>query len=304
MNSKSENLNLIFRKLKISDYYKFKKLFYSCFKKNISYKFYKWRYFSDKISFCYGAFHSSKLIANVGMKSITLNNTKNDKIFSRHSSMVLKKYRGRRVFSNLLEIVKKDLIKNIKIVLMWPNTNNFANFGISKKRMIKKKYYLYKAFSGEKNTKKTFNYNIKKLNKFKNFIQKQDSFLFKNFDYFKRRYLSYNHTEYLINKFDLKKSSSFFILKKNKDKFGTNFVVLDHFGSDHIETNHLSQLINEERKVIFWSKKKINRINYSLINQINLNIGFIKKTNLQKKDLILINKKFMLGDTDSFITIK
>jgi hypothetical protein len=304
MNSKSENLELIFRKLKISDYYKFKKLFYSCFKKNISYKFYKWRYFSDKFSFCYGAFHSSKLIANVGMKSITLNNTKNDKIFSRHSSMVLKKYRGRRVFSKLLEIVKKDLIKNIKIVLMWPNKNNFANFGISKKRIIKKKYFLYKAFSRKKNSKKTFDYNIKKLNKFKNFIQKKDSFLFKNFDYFKRRYLSYNHTEYLINKFDLKKSSSFFILKKNKNKFGTNLVVLDHFGSDHIETNHLSQLINEERKVIFWSKKKIDRINYSLINQINLNIGFIKKTNLRKKDLILINKKFMLGDTDSFITIK
>ena len=156
----------------------------------------------------------------------------------------------------------------------------------------------------KKNPKKTFDYNIKKLNKFKNFIQKKDSFLFKNFDYFKRRYLSYNHTEYLINKFDWKKSSSFFILKKNKNKFGTNLVVLDHFGSDHIETNHLSQLINEEKKVIFWSKKKIDRINYSLINQINLNIGFIKKTNLRKKDLILINKKFMLGDTDSFITIK
>ena len=76
MNFKLEKPNLIFRKLKISDYKKFKKLFYLCFKKEISYNFFKWRYFSDKFSFCYGVFTSSKLIANVGMKMIHLNNKK------------------------------------------------------------------------------------------------------------------------------------------------------------------------------------------------------------------------------------
>ena len=81
--------NLHYRKLRITDYYEFRKLFYSCFKKRVSFEFYKWRYFSNKFSFCYGAFNSSKLIANVGMVSMVLNNNLNEKIFSRHSSMVL-----------------------------------------------------------------------------------------------------------------------------------------------------------------------------------------------------------------------
>ena len=111
MNSKIKNSNLIYRKLKISDYEEFRKLFYFCFKKKISFDFFKWRYFSNKFSFCYGAFASSKLIANVGMISIKLNNNNNERIFSRHSSMVLKKYRDKGIFSDLLEKVKKKIFK-------------------------------------------------------------------------------------------------------------------------------------------------------------------------------------------------
>ena len=88
MNSKLKNFKLIYRKLTISDYDEFKKLFYNCFNRNISFDFFKWRYFSDKFSFCYGAFEASSLIANVGMISIKLNNNKNELVFSRHYSMV------------------------------------------------------------------------------------------------------------------------------------------------------------------------------------------------------------------------
>ena len=90
--------NLTFRKLKITDYHQFSKLFYSCFKKKISIEFFKWRYFNNKFSFCYGAFKESILISNVGMISIKLNNNKNERIFSRHTSMVLKKFRGKGIF--------------------------------------------------------------------------------------------------------------------------------------------------------------------------------------------------------------
>ena len=100
-----------FRKLKISDYEEFRKLFYSCFKKKISFEFFKWRYFSDKYSFCYGVFNSARLIANVGMVSVKLNNNSNYISYSRHSSMVLKKYRGKRIFSELLDKVKKKFSK-------------------------------------------------------------------------------------------------------------------------------------------------------------------------------------------------
>ena len=107
MNSKLKNLNLIYKKLKLSDYQEFNKLFYSCFSRKVSFEFFKSRYFNDRFSFCYGVFQSSKLIANVGLYSMKLNNNKQERVFSRHSSMVSKNFRGIGIFSNLLKVVKK-----------------------------------------------------------------------------------------------------------------------------------------------------------------------------------------------------
>ena len=52
---------------------------------------------------------------------------------------------------------------------MWPNKNNFANFGINSKKIVKKKYYLYKTSSNFTSLKKTKNYYIDELIKFKKF---------------------------------------------------------------------------------------------------------------------------------------
>ena len=59
MNSSQNFHKLIFRKLKLSDYPRFEKLFKKNYKKKISYEFFKWRYFLDRHSFCYGVFQSS-----------------------------------------------------------------------------------------------------------------------------------------------------------------------------------------------------------------------------------------------------
>ena len=303
MTIKSANTNLTFRKLKISDYNKFKNLFYSCFKKEISYNFFKWRYFNDKLSFCYGVFDSLELIANVGLKAMKVNNKRNERVFSRHSSMVSVKYRGIGIFSRLLSEVKKNFSKDANIILMWPNKNNFASFGIDKKRIVKKKYYLYQTSLCTKKLKKTNNFDINHLNKFKHFIQSDNNFLCKNFSYFNNRYFLYKKKEYFLNVFEFKKAKSFFIIKKNKDKLGFNFVILDHFGSKSIKSKHLEQVINDEGKIIFWSKKKINKIKYKLIDYINVNIGFIEEINLKKKIAFFKKKEFMLGDTDSFISL-
>ena len=142
-NLKQKNLNLIYRKLKLSDFKEFSKLFKLSFKKKISYDFFKWRYFSDKFSFCYGVFESSHLIANVGMKFFSLNNKKKDLIFSRHSSMVLKKYRKLGIFSNLLKKVRKKIVNHCKIIVMWPNKSNYASFGFNPNEVNKKKLYIY-----------------------------------------------------------------------------------------------------------------------------------------------------------------
>ena len=132
MNSKLKNSNLIYRKLKISDYSEFRKLFYSCFNRKVSFDFFKSRYFNDKFSFCYGAFEWSKLIASVGMVSVKLNNNKKERIFSRHSSMVLKNYRDKGIFSDLLKKVKKKISQKVRFVAMWPNKNNFSNLSADK----------------------------------------------------------------------------------------------------------------------------------------------------------------------------
>ena len=44
-------------------------------------------------------------------------------------------------------------------------------------------------------------------------------------------------------------------------------------------------------------------MNYKFINHINLNIGFLKNLSQQKKNSLMLKNKFMLGDTDSLITI-
>ena len=56
--------------------------------------------------------------------------------------------------------------------------------------------------------------------------------------------------------------------------------------------------------MIFLSKKKINKKNHVFVNYLNLNIGLFKKNDVKKKINFFHNKKFMLGDTDTFITIK
>ncbi len=302
MNSELDELKLNYRKLKISDYYQFKKLFKSSFNKKISRHFYKWRYFKDKHSFCYGAFKSSTLIANVGMFSVKLNNNKGDKVFSRHSSMVLKKYRLKGVFSSLLNKVKKKFLKKNNLVVMWPNKNNFANFGLNRDKIIEKKYYLYKTISKPYalNTKKLNS--IDELNNFKHLINQKKSFFYKDFNYFKKRYLLYRKRDYYINKFKFKNFESFFILKFHKESSQKYFVILDHFGSEKIINKHFSSLIKSQKKIIFLSQKKITSSNTKLLNNIYLKVGFIKTyTKIKKKNFL--KKQIFLGDTDIFITI-
>ena len=57
-----------------------------------------------------------------------------------------------------------------------------------------------------------------------------------------------------------------------------------------------------KKKIIIWSKKIIKKKNFKLLNKINLRIGIIKKIDMHKNKL-LSNKNFMIGDTDTFVTI-
>lgn len=305
MDCKSKNLKLTYRKLKISDYQEFSKLFYHCFKKKISFDFFKWRYLSRKSSFCYGAFVSSKLIANVGIISMKLNIHKNNElIFSRHSSMVLKKFRGYKIYSELLKKVEKRFFKKIKFIVTWPNKNNHSNFSRDENKCIKIFFYLYEASCNKKKLpEKTKNYSIDKLIKFKDLIKSHNSFFFKNYMYLKNRYLIYKKQDYLINELRIKNNISFFILKSVNEKKDTNYIILDHFGSNKIKSIHFRYLITEKNKLTFISKKKINNLNFKLLNCLNFKIVLLKYNYFKQAKNFIINKEIFLGDTDTFITL-
>lgn len=303
MNLKYKKSKYIYRKLKISDYQEFSKLFKLCFKKKLSLEFFKWRYFKNKSSFCFGIFNSSKMIANVGMVSLKLNNKKKEKILSRHSSMVLKKFREKKIYSNLLKKVKKKVDKKVDIIVMWPNANNYSNFGIEQKYIIKRKFFLYKTLSEKRVSKNTKDIDISEIVNHQKFIIKSNSLFLKNFDYFFNRYLTYKKNDYFLNKYENKKFSSFFIIKKNIDRSGINYVVLDHFGCEELRSKHLSYLVKEKNKLIFLSKRKIQRSNFKLLNNIFFNIGFIRKSNFKIKKKFIFNKNIFLGDTDIFISV-
>ena len=300
MNLNSNVQKLTFRKLKLTDFKTFEKLFYNTFKKKISYKFFKWRYFNDRHSFCYGVFKSSHLIANVGMKAMRLNNKRKDIVYSRHTSMVAKEFRGRGMFAKLLEEVKNKYLPKSKMIIMWPNKNNFSSFGIKKSMILKTKFYLFKSLKTAIETKRTDYYKINDLKNFRLLFKNNNNFFFKDYSYFRKRYLAYKKNEYLINYFKLKNLKSFFILKKNINQNNKNYVILEHFGSTKIKQIHFRSLIKEKKEIVFWSKSKINKSNFSLIGKINLNIGINKK--IKNKNSLIRNKEFMLGDTDSFIT--
>ena len=109
--------------------------------------------------------------------------------------------------------------------------------------------------------------------------------------------------EYIINKFNSKNDTSLFILKSYKNNLNLNYVILDHFGSNRIKFKHLSSLILDHNKLIFLSKKKINKSNLKLLNILNFKIGFIRKYCSKRKNIISNNKEISLGDTDIFMTI-
>lgn len=294
--------NLKFRKLKISDYEQFRKLFLDCFKMKVSYKFFKWRYFSDKNSFCYAAFDNRKLIANVGMISMKLNNKKKNRVFSRHSSMVDPNFRGLGIFSKLLIHVKKNIKKRVSVIVMWPNKNNHSNFGFKKKHLIIKKFYIYQTKPGIKTLKMKI-ISIAKLNKLKDYLIQNNSFFLKNFSYFNKRYFLYKKEKYIINQFNYKNFNSFFILKNAENNSDNKYILLDHFGSSEIKMKHFNSLINQKKNIIFLSKKKINHSNFKIINFLNFKLAIMSKSNLEKINILFKNKDFFLGDTDNFMNL-
>tara|TARA_X000000950_G_C13716518_1_gene578383 strand:- start:279 stop:920 length:642 start_codon:yes stop_codon:yes gene_type:complete len=213
--------------------------------------------------------------------------------------MVLPKYRGIGVFSKLLSKVRSKELNNTPFVIMWPNKQNFASFGLKKYNIKKRHYFLYQNNIKKKSKNILKKNSIENLDKIKSFIKRDyNSFFYKNYEYFKHRYFDYKKNDYFINEFNYKNSNSFFILKKLKKRTDLKFVIMDHFGSREIINRHFLNLFKNCNKLVFLTKKKVQHENYKFLNSINFYVGINKKLNFK------INKDIYLGDTDIFITLK
>ena len=79
-------------------------------------------------------------------------------------------------------------------------------------------------------------------------------------------------------------------------------MILDHFGSEKIRSKHFSCLLNEKKKLIFLSKRKLFKKNYKLLNILYFGIAFLKGFKIKERKKLMQNKEIYLGDTDIFIT--
>lgn len=285
------------------------KLFYKVFKKKISQRFYEWRYQRGNTYNSFVAILNNKIIAHVGFVEYQFFNK--EKIFSRHTSFVLEPYRGKNIYTNLLEYAFLFLKQKSSFVIVWPNKLNLKNNIKSKNFFLIEKYFLfYKKYKNYINYK---NYQLIKLNK-KNFLKNKNlfsnSFFIKNNKYIQWRFFFYQKNNYYLLK--INSSQNFMILQKVFLSKVLYYNIVDYF----IENDQIEYLINS------FSFLKKNNINFQILvsssnkilikklkkyklkkkkHSFNVGIYQLKKNKLRNFLINNIKNNIKIADTDVFI---
>lgn len=304
-----------FRLVNKKDFKKIQRLFQSVFKRNISKKFYFWRYL-DNNSFAY-VNNSQKIIFHVGFLKKKFNDKKKVELLSRHSSMVADKFQRKGIYSSFLNnfIVKKFRKKKYFAIITWPNKNNFKTLKKIKFKFTYKKIFLY----SNKNLIKNSNFNLNILRSFKSFDKKniseikklksEVSFFYKDYNYIQKRYIQDPHQTYyyFLKYFGKKLSLIIFSLNKiNQDK---TLIIQDYFGTKSIFKNSLIEFCK------YFSKKNISITlwkNWNTKNKPSYLKNFRKQKlyqnvvilHLRKKNFMLDKYIFMPGDNDIFLKLE
>ncbi len=258
---------------------------------NITKKFYLWRYYFEGKFNSFVCISQNKIIAHVGF---SMYETKNKKkyLYSRHSSIVSKKFRNKKIYSDLVEYSLKNL-KNLDTLLLWPNKNN-------NKRKVKslKKKYTY-------NIRNKFlffkNKNKKKLDKLTNIgiikkyllINSNVNIINKNITYVKQRYFYLNSNMYFYHEFNSKSLALF-----TKNRSDNEYVLIDLIGDKNIKNNHIKYLSENLR--FYYSINIKKKIKLTKFIDTGVRFNLICITNKKMK---LKNYDIHLGDTDSFLKI-
>lgn len=257
--------------------------------------FYVNRYFSNKKFNSFICYNNTKIIAHVGYVQYLSKFEKNI-IYSRHSSVVHKDYRNKKIYSNLLDYSFKNL-SNMAFFLFWPNNNNKKrNFKNIKKNFCYKLVNNFIFFNLKKNKK------LNKLNKLKNFkifdkyylINTYNNIIFKDKSYFKKRYFDLKNNKYYYDIFD---DESLAIFTDNK--FNKNPVLIELVGNKNKKKAHL---LNLSKKFKFYycvhPSKLINYRKFFNFRDTKIEFNFIYLTN---EKLNMKNYDIHLADTDSFL---
>ena len=266
-------------------------------KANLNRKFYLAQYlkYNQINSFICQIAKSKKIIAHVGyVKYLNKDNT--HYTYSRHSSIVNVKFRGQKIYSNLVEFSLKNLNVNDSI-LLWPNNNNKKhkiNSFLSKYNYNISNHFLLFQSINEIKLQIMKRYDIIKkylaINNHKNII-------FKNLAYFRNRYFYKDKTVYFYHEY--KNSSIAIFTVDKKDKKDKKKILLDIIGNATKKNEHLKYLARTLSFYCCIHDKKIE-----MFSKI-INIKFTRKTFniffLTNKKINLKNYDINLGDTDSFL---
>ena len=118
--------NITYRRVKQNDLQFVRTLFYQVFNRKISTTYYNWAYL-DRNYFSFVALVNGKIIGHIGfIKKDIFYNEKFYKSFLRHSSFVLKKYRRKKIYTNLCKYAFKKIINQNQnnIIITFPNSTN------------------------------------------------------------------------------------------------------------------------------------------------------------------------------------
>lgn len=303
---------LLYKRVEHNDIPKILHLFQNVFKKTLGKKYYINKYKKNNKFNSFIAYNNPKqIIAHVAYSINYLNyNKKKYKIALRFTSMVEKKFQKKGIYKKLLYYSFDKLKKEkIKIILCWPNslniigTNKHENFKYLDHIPIYSKKYNGKRkiiISQFKEIKKCSNSNLKYF--FKN-RKTEDFSLYKNRNYFIKRYFNIHEVKYLFYTF--KNNFIIFTYKNNNEIYITDFLINNIFFSDCLK-NFLNLFINYKLIIYLWINKN-NQMLFSNLMKYNFketnntfNFGYYNLTDKKYSKNYLSKLNYSMGDVDVF----
>lgn len=284
--------------------------FSKIFKKKISKKYYIWKYKQQNKFNSFVTTYNGKIIAHVGysIKKIILENKKSIFFAYRHSSFVLKNYRKKGIYLNLIDYSNSIIKKITPLVICWPNKNNMISSKKIKNFSIIKKINPYEVkFEGKKITN---NFIKKNFNLFRKHSFNKNIFLTchknwsikKNDNYLKFRYGLHPDNKY-FSETDIENYLIIFKLSQINKKNIINILEFIYKNSPEIYLEKfISKFEFHDCTIQIWlNDHQLNiskKVKFPLIKNKNITFNACYYPITKKIIKNLKNYNYSMGDTD------